>query len=179
MEELDFTDIALFNSWKEEEEFRTNSQYVRKSAPYTDDTTRIYYYYCNRAGKYTSRGKQERQLKVQGTSKIGEQCSAHLKASVNVKSGHVTVLYCKTHQNHHTKLAHLRMRENKRQEVASKLQSGVDMDRILDDIRETVNIDGVNRDHLINRQDLHNIKQQYNINGVRKHNNDLESERMG
>ncbi len=42
------------------------------------------------------------------------------------------------------------------------------MDCILDDIRETVNIDG---DHLINRQDLHNI----NINCVRKHNESVSA----
>ena len=50
-------------------------------------------------------------------------------------------------------------------ELAAKLQQGVSMERILDDIRDSVG-DGLNREHLIRRQDLHNITwHQCNIEG--------------
>ena len=42
-------------------------------------------------------------------------------------------------------------------EIASKLNQGVSMEHILDDIRDTVT-DGMHREHLVTSQDLHNIK---------------------
>ena len=51
------------------------------------------------------------------------------------------------------------------------------MERILDDIRESVS-NGMCRQHLVTRQDLHNIKAQYNIDGIVRHKNDLTSVRV-
>ena len=39
------------------------------------------YFYCNRSGSFESQGKGLRSLKVQGTSKIGELCTSHIKLS--------------------------------------------------------------------------------------------------
>ena len=51
------------------------------------------------------------------------------------------------------------------------------MERILDDIRESVS-NGLCRQHLVTRQDLHNIKAQYNIDGIVRHKNDLTNVRV-
>ncbi len=48
------------------------------------------------------------------------------------------------------------------------------MDQIMDDIRDTT-FSEMNRQHLITKQDLHNIKAQFNIDGILKHKNDLTS----
>ena len=42
------------------------------------------------------------------------------------------------------------------------------MEHILDNIHESVNsvYNNIKREHLITRQDIHNIKTQYNIEGV-------------
>ena len=48
------------------------------------------------------------------------------------------------------------------------------MERILDDIRDSVT-NTIRRKHLIRRQNLHNIKAQYNIDGIMRHKNDLTS----
>ena len=48
------------------------------------------------------------------------------------------------------------------------------MDRIMDDIRDAT-IKQMNRQHLITKQDLHNIKAQFNIDRIVKHKNDLLS----
>ena len=61
-----------------------------------------------------------------------------------------------------------------RLKLAAKLQQGISMERILDDIRDSVE-DGANRKHLITRQDLHNIRHQYNIEGIHRDHNDLTS----
>lgn len=117
---------------------------------------------------------KKRQLKSQGTSKIGSQCTAHIKATVKLDTAQVKVQYCNYHHNHEKKLAHLHMPQRTRMDIASKLQKGVSMNRILDDIRDSVS-DGLNRQHLTTRKDLHNIKQQYNIEGIIRHANDLSS----
>ena len=129
---------------------------------------------CNRAGIYTPKGKERRQLKTQGSNKIGEQCTAHIKVSVQLLSSQVTATYCDYHHNHRVSLSHLSIPDTIRLELAAKLQQGVSMERILDDIRDSVG-DGLNREHLIRRQDLHNIRHQYNIEGVSRDQNDLTS----
>ena len=51
---------------------------------------------------------------------------------------------------------------------------GVSMDRILHDIRENV-VNKLDRKHLINRKDLHNIKAQFGIDGIMRHRDDAIS----
>lgn len=174
VKELEFEDFKQFVGWKEEEELNQKTRYIQKCAPYSDGNYKTWYYYCNRTGTYKPRGKKIRHLKSQGTSKIAKQCTAHIKATVTLDTGTVKVQYCDTHHSHHIKLAHLRMHSSTRMNIAAKLQQGVSMDRIMDDIRETVSKE-LNREHLISRQDLHNIKKQYNIDGVIRHQNDLIS----
>lgn len=49
-------------------------------------------------------------------------------------------------------------------EIASKLHDGITMERILDDIRDSVQ-GNLQRQHMTTRQDLHSIMHQYNIDG--------------
>ena len=54
---------------------------------------------------------------------------------------------------------YLKIPQDVRSIVATKLQLGVDIGRILDDIREGISEnDGVGREHLIDRQDVLNIR---------------------
>ena len=66
------------------------------------------------------------------------------------------------------------MPEKTRLEIANKLHLGVDIQRILDDISDTSE-GGINREHLVNRQDVRNVRLQYNIEGISRHSNDLNS----
>ena len=61
-----------------------------------------------------------------------------------------------------------------RLDIANKLEQGVCIDCILDDIRDSVD-GGIDRQHLITRKDAHNIKYQYNIEGITQYQNDLTS----
>ncbi len=163
--DLEFNDIKDFQSWKAEEEQRTNSEYTRKGAPYNDINRKIWYYYCNRAGEYKPSGSNIRQMKLQGSCKIGKQCTAHMKVTLKHETSQVKVYYCSSHHNHTTTLAHLRMPTATRLNIAAKLQEGVGIDYILDTIRDSVTTGGIKREHryLVGRMDLHNIKNQYNI----------------
>ena len=170
-ERLEFANLELFHQWKAAAEKKTNSMYVQKCACQQSLTTNRWYYYCNRAGVYTPRGTGERHLKSQGSCKVGIQCTAHIKAHQDKTSGVVIVNYCPFHSSHPIKLAHIIMDDSTRTSIAIKLKDGVSMEKILDDIRDTVT-DHVSRVHLVTRQDLYNIKRQYNIEGIARHSND-------
>lgn len=58
--------------------------------------------------------------------------------------------------------------------VARKLKEGVTIDKVLDDIRDQVGT-SIKRQHLINRQDVNNIKRQFNIDGIERHKEDQMS----
>ena len=58
--------------------------------------------------------------------------------------------------------------------IAAQLQQGVTIERIMDNIRENTT-EGITREHLVTKQDIHNIKNRYNIEGVMRHSNDLTS----
>ena len=88
----------------------------------------VYYYYCNRTGQYTAKGKGNRSLKVQGTSKLGYNCTAHLKVKEHT-SGLVEVEACDFH-NHEKLIGHLLLPESTRKIIAAKLSEGVSMSSI-------------------------------------------------
>ena len=143
-------------------------------APNVYGETKIWCFYCNRAGRFNPKGSEKRQIKSQGTNKIGMQCTAHMKATINLRSETVEVQYCATHHNHITRLSHLRIPPTVRANIAAKLQQGISMNRVLDDIRDSVE-QTMNRQHLITRQDLRNVKFHFNIDGIIRHKNDLTS----
>ena len=70
------------------------------------------------------------------------------------------------------------MPDDLQKKIAAKLQD-VTEKKILDDIRDTVSIDGeIKRDHFVSLKDIHNIRTQYNIEGMH-HANDHSSVKMG
>ena len=154
---LEFATFSEFLLWKEAEEKRTNSLFVQTCAPQIRGENQHWYYYCNRSGVYQAKGQGKRQLKTQGSSKIGEQCSAHINSTMNLYTGRVSVKYCSTHYNHDIRLAHLRMSTVTRLKIAAKVQQGVSLERILDDVRDNIHSE-VTWEHLVVRQDVHNIK---------------------
>ena len=103
-----------------------------------DKATKRHYYYCNRSGHYINKVSGNRQLKLQGSSKLGDVCSAYIKAFENIASKAVHVEYCLHHHNHKTELGHLTMNEHLRTKIASKLHEGVSEKRISDEIRDNV-----------------------------------------
>ena len=155
---------------------KTNSHFVQQcGAQLTiDKATKRHYYYCNRSGHYINKGSGNRQLKLQGSSKLGDVCSAYIKAFENIASKAVHVEYCLHHHNHKTELGHLTMNEHLRAKIASKLHEGVSEKRILDEIRDNVT-DTIGREHLTSIQDIQNIRRQYNVEGIQRHHNDHQS----
>ena len=104
---------------------------------------------------------------MQGTSKIGHNCTAHMKVTENTKSHEVKAEYCDSH-THPIQLGHLPIPEEIRMSIAQKLREGVTIDKIFDDIRDNVG-SSIKRQHLITKQDLTNTKRQFNIEGIERH----------
>ena len=170
-----FSALNKFMKWKEDFEENSRSTYVLHCAPkcHSDSNYVSYYYYCNRSGKYSSRGKGVRELKIQGSSKIGTHCPAYIRAKKD-QDGQIEVELCNYH-THEQQLAHLPLPLSTRETVAAKLADGVTISNIFDSIREEP-FDGVlSHKHLLCCQDIHNIKYQYNIEGVQLHSDDHTS----
>ena len=146
---------------------------MQQCAPRLFSTGKHWYYYCNRSGFYRTTTKGIRQTKSQGSSKIGERCTAHIKAIQDLSSGEV-ISNCSTHHNHEVNVGHVRLQHDTRMKIAAQLQQGVAITRIVDKIRENT-VHGITREHLVTKQDIHNIKNHYNIEGVIRHANDLTS----
>ena len=81
------------------------------------------------------KGEGKQCMKSQGSGKIGTYCTAHMTVRQN-EAGLVYVENNSTHINHSIELAHLMLPEDIRLEVASKLQQGVETERMLDNIRD-------------------------------------------
>ena len=124
---------------------------------------------------YNPKGTNKRNLKVQGSCKVGNNCLAHIKTKTNTETGLVKVEYC-NHHNHTVSLGHLKLPQDIRGKIASQLQQGIPADKIMDIIRDSM-YKGINRGHIITKQDIRNVQNQYNIQGTRisRHPNDLTS----
>ena len=146
-----------FDAWKAKEEKQTNSYYVRDSSAKVHGLLK-HYFYCNRSGNYESKGHTKRQLKLQGSCKTASTCIAHIKVVQNTSTDEVAVEYCSIHNSHDTNLCHLPVPQDIKLLIAAKLQDGVSLDRILDDVRNSSVSPRVGRQHLVTKQDINNIK---------------------
>ena len=115
---------------------KSKSHYVQNSSVKLYSGTKYWYFYCNRSGAHRFRGKGKRIIKSQGSCKIGSTCIAHMKVMEDTTTGHIIVEYCSTHNNHLTELAHLPIPVDVKHVIASKLNDGVGIEKILDDVRE-------------------------------------------
>ncbi|GFW19382.1 MULE domain-containing protein [Trichonephila clavipes] len=121
-------------------------------------------YHCCRSGTYKPKGKGLKNLKTQGSAKIGISCPAVIK--VRQSTENVVMHYFPNHQNHETQLQHLRLSESDRTAIAERLK-GVSERKNGQDIREEITVDS-GRKMLIEKKDTHNIKRDFNINGYAK-----------
>ncbi|GFN97535.1 protein far-red elongated hypocotyl 3 [Plakobranchus ocellatus] len=97
-----------------------------------------------------------------GSSKIGHKRTAFMTVRTMSDCGMLEVEYCLEHSEHSFDLVHLTLLDDLRKRIAGKLSQGIEPGRIRNDIRD-------NRDSLITRKHINNIKQQYNISLTQKH----------
>ena len=81
---------------------------------------------------------------------------------------------CHTHYGHSKSLGHLNLTTEDRQQIAGKLAQGVSFEKILNNIRESVNTK-LSRIHLATRRDILNVERAYGLRSIEKHQNDALS----
>ena len=80
----------------------------------------------------------------------------------------------KTHYGHRLALGHLRIPESEKVAIAGKLAQGVQVQHILDSIRDSLG-SCYKRIHLLTRKDITNIDRAYCLSGIRRHKDDATS----
>lgn len=165
-----FKNEEEFILWKNEIEKNTSSYYVLNRGSRKNENCIISCYYCHRSGNRRIVDNPKRSRKCQGSCKIDNYCTSYLNVTKNIIDSTISVNYCLDHCGHSLQLAHLNISHDLRAQIAGKLASGVEPGTILDFIRE--DISSVDRDSLLTRKDIHNIKHQYNISQSQKHKED-------
>lgn len=179
-QELEFKTDNEFKEWKQFVEEQETASYVKHQASSYYDL-KIGYYQCHRSGYFRETVKpheRQRQIKIQGTSKINAYCPARIK-SISSSDGSVYVEYCSTHVGHNMDLAHLNVPVDERKKLATKIAAKIPFEAILDDVQTSVN-DRLQRSHLITKQDLRNIARDFSLDSPRSsdlvdHSNDTFS----
>lgn len=167
---LEFHTFDDFLEWKQEKENANDTAYVQQCAPkITSNATKVWYYYCNRAGAYRQQGDGKRLSKQFVTNKISNQCTAHIRAEVDLNT--VYVRFCCAHYNHQIELCHIYayLPRNECRLPASYTKASQ-----WSDIRDSVQ-GNLHRHHITTKQDLQNIKHQYNIDGLIRHPNGVNA----
>ena len=105
---------------------------------------------------------------------INNICPSGMKATENLTNGVLIAIYTATHWNHPKQLAHLPIPDTVKLQIAAKLQQGVNIQGVLDWIRES-EADKLGRQHLVNQQEVHNIHRKLNLKAIEKHKCDPTS----
>ncbi|EEZ98894.1 hypothetical protein TcasGA2_TC004509 [Tribolium castaneum] len=121
-------------------------------------------YACHRSGFYVKKGERLRHLKTQGSNKINGICPSEILVKIQNDGTH-NGIFIETHIGQHdNQLGHLNLTDSQRMDLASKIASKVPFASILDDIRDSVTGNNLERMHLLFRKDLHNTTQLFNLN---------------
>lgn len=76
-------------------------------------------YICSRSGEFTSSSEWERQLKSQGSKKIGYHCTAQI--IVKMCENSVSVMYYKNHYKHDIVPEHIPIADEIKETIAGNL----------------------------------------------------------
>ncbi|XP_050506463.1 uncharacterized protein LOC126884548 isoform X2 [Diabrotica virgifera virgifera] len=161
-QDLMFDSVEKFEQWKTELERDTVSKYNITHGSYVTQKYKRSQYYCQRSGYYIAKGKQLRGLKSQGSKKINGFCPA--KIDCRQEGEKCSVTFISTHVGHAADLRHLTLTSTERQEIARKIAQKIPFELILDDIKESVHKESLQRMHLLKRKDLYNIEREFQLN---------------
>jgi hypothetical protein len=161
---LNFNSTEEFNAWKENFEKLTKSHFIKttRSRHAARRGIDITTYICHRDGYFRSKSKGLRHTKLIGSNKINAHCLANIV--LHSKDQHIVVDYMETHVGHELDLGHLNISESDKANIAQKLALKIPFEEILNEIRDSVVNNKLDRIHLITRKDLWNIADSYNLN---------------
>ncbi|KAF7280403.1 hypothetical protein GWI33_006095 [Rhynchophorus ferrugineus] len=164
-----FADVQEFEFWKEQQHFETGyaiTNVLKKKG------CKEIYYACNRSdiSGYTPKYKKMAE-KTGGTIKIKGMCPSRMICVLH-DAGPVSVHYWKTHAGHETEARCLHLSVSDKNDIIDKLKSGVTVDKIIQDARETKSPKNP-RVNLLKRDDVVYLIKKHNIDVV-KNNNEVK-----
>lgn len=153
-----FTSMTEFRQWLDDLSVDEKAQFTTKSCS-AERRARVHRFLCNRSGFCTPKQERRRRIKSQGSCKAGNCCTAYITAREALATGTVTVSGCLTHYGHDRDVEHLRISASDRSSIVAYLQSGLPVDRILENIRGEypTRAEDLRRSHLITAADIRNI----------------------
>uniref|UniRef100_H2XLZ5 SWIM-type domain-containing protein n=1 Tax=Ciona intestinalis TaxID=7719 RepID=H2XLZ5_CIOIN len=163
-----------FAAWKENLQTETKTLYVQLKKTRQQMDYEVIYFGCNRSGKYVPKDDATHCTKSQGTSKFGGKCPVYMIKRTHLSSGLISVEYCSDHVGHDEEICHLRLSTKIRSKICGKLASGMEPKKVLDYIRDDHR--KIDRDAMVTRKDIWNIRKRYHISNVEKHENDTQRE---
>ncbi|XP_078491945.1 sinc finger protein Ci-ZF(C2H2)-148 [Ciona intestinalis] len=171
-----FVSESDFNEWKTDLERKTNTLFGQTCGKQRNQDHEVTRYYCHRSGNYVPSGTGARSLKVQGSLKMNGRCPAYMVKRKRLSSGRISVEYCSDHVGHSVELCHLKLSSEIRSMIRSKIESGMEAKQILDNIRD--NIGNIDRDAMVTRSDIINIRNQCDITKIEKQTEEVKSEKI-
>lgn len=169
--------IIEFQTWLRNIELENNCEYIQRTGKRKSKNGLRSYYECCRSGVHKEIKNPKRSIKLQGSKKINQNCTSHIKLFEPLHDGKCIMTFYKDHYGHkENQLQHIKLPIEKKQEIATNLSQGVTFERVLDNFRENIGV-SLKREDLITRADLHNIKHKYNLilKDGQFHNNDATS----
>ncbi|VEN54487.1 unnamed protein product [Callosobruchus maculatus] len=155
-------------------ERETQSYFINEHGSYNTNSYIKFKYVCHRSGIFKSESKKIRHLKVQGSHKINGYCP-EISGKI-LKNGICEVELVSQHIGHDNNLGHLNLSKTAREDLAAKISLNVPFDSILDEVRDSISGDQIERLHLLTKKDLSNIQQCFNLNNESvRHANDAIS----
>ena len=97
-----------------------------------------------------SRSTEQRYVKTQGTSKLSCYCTAAISVKIESETCLEVTIHT-THYGHRMSLAHVCLSDSDKVAIAGKLSLGVDIQHILDDVRDNIG-SKYQRLHLLTRK---------------------------
>ncbi|XP_064462459.1 uncharacterized protein LOC135373125 [Ornithodoros turicata] len=151
-----------FLTWLDALTTSANSQFCLQKGAATEGASKVYSYVCNRSGMCNSKLALQdrcRQMRSQGSCKIGNMCTAYITARLSLTTGKVVVSGCLSHYYHTTDVQHLRMQQSDRAAIIEDYVRGVPNDRIVRNVRGTMpaRVEDLKRSHLTKTADVRNI----------------------
>lgn len=164
-----------FLNWKKNLEETTNTRFNPDKTEILKSSTTCSTFNCHRSGKIiitVPDSKKKRSLKLRGTKKLHGVCPAKMKLVHNASNGKYKVYFCDQHVgndvNNKKELGFVSLHKEDRVELASKISSGIPLQRIRDQNTDESVLDDcfnakLNRLKLLTNQDLHSIEDTFNV----------------
>ncbi|XP_030767273.1 uncharacterized protein LOC115891022 isoform X2 [Sitophilus oryzae] len=170
IETHNFATRESYEEWFEEQKIKTNyvSARSKKINEYVEKS-----YNCNRSNSEGHISKcSKRTEKAGGSIKIYGICPSRLNIKI-WQTEETTVKFWKSHVGHEEEIRSQHLSEKEKNEIVSKLSSGVTVERIISDARKiTSETENIQRINILNRKDVSYLMKKHNIM-KKKHENSM------